>query len=181
MLTYTQIRAWAAEHFHEDPADTALTNLFIRWTNQGLNQIASTSSWKWLEGIRQFTMGGDGAGVNTAGGITYFPHYVHRILGLWPTARGYRQPIQIVGGWELDAVSPGVTLNDRGVASTTRCVTWSNEVTTRNSSVPEPESITLTWSKYEASPLTVKIRFGSAASGATTDRVCLSVSARATW
>lgn len=108
MLTYTQIRQWAAEHFHEDPDDTALTNLFLRWTNQGLNQVASVAQWKWLEATEEFTLGGHGAGANTSQGITYFPHRVHRILSLWASGRGYRDPIMIVGAWELDALSPSL-------------------------------------------------------------------------
>jgi len=108
MLTYTQIRQWAAEHFHEDPADTALTNLFLRWTNQGLSQIASAAQWRWLEAQREFLMGNDGAGANTANGVTYFPHYVHRLLSLWSVDRGHRTPIPILGAWEIDAMSPSI-------------------------------------------------------------------------
>lgn len=106
LLSYNQIREWAVSQLHESPTDTVLTTLLLRWINEGLGEIASAASWKWLEAQQELVLGGHGAGANTNLGVTYFPHYVHELLVVWPGGQGYREPIQIIGAWELDTLSP---------------------------------------------------------------------------
>jgi len=109
MLAVSQIYDWAADQLHEVSTDALLTTLLLRWVNEGLEEVARASQWKWLEAQEEFVLGNDGAGANTSLGVTYIPHRVHRLLSLWPAARGYREPIQIIGAWELDAISPSIT------------------------------------------------------------------------
>lgn len=110
MLTYGDLRTWAAEQFKEDVTDTVFTTtLFLRWVNQALDQIASAADWTWLEGMGEFQLGADGAGTSTNLGVTYFPHHIHRLVTVWPIGRGYREPLMIIGAWELDNLSPSAT------------------------------------------------------------------------
>ena len=56
--------------------------------------------------------GADGVGSgnqDTGLGVTYLPHHVQDLLSVWPAGRGYRQPITIIGAWELDSLSPSLT------------------------------------------------------------------------
>jgi hypothetical protein len=71
--------------------------------------VATAYSWKWLEGIGEFTLGTHGSGANTSLGVTYFPNYIQNIVDLYPSNLGYRRPVMIVGGWEMDMVSPSLT------------------------------------------------------------------------
>ena len=112
MLQYAQIREWAASHFHEDPDDSVLATLYLRWTNDAVGEIASAHRWQWLEGLRAITFGSDGVGSgnqDTGLGVTYLPHHVQDLLSVWAAGQGYRKPIAIIGAWELDALSPSVT------------------------------------------------------------------------
>ncbi len=109
MLSYSQLRDWAARQLHEDPDDTVLTTLFLRWVNDALGEIASAHPWQWLEGTRSISLGAHGNSGGATGGITYLPEYVQEVMSVWPTGLGYRQPLTIVGAWELDALSPSTT------------------------------------------------------------------------
>ena len=109
MLSFSQVREWAAQHLHEDPADTVLANLYLRWVNDALGEIASAHPWQWLEATRTISLGSDGTAGGPTGGVTYLPHYVQELLSVWPTGLGYRQPLTIIGAWELDALSPSTT------------------------------------------------------------------------
>jgi hypothetical protein len=107
MLAVSQIQDWIADQLHESSTDTQLTtDLMLRWTNEGMNEVARAAQWRWLEAQELFTFGGDGAGVATNAGVTYLPHRIGRLLSLWPSGRNSREPILIVGAWELDAMSP---------------------------------------------------------------------------
>lgn len=107
MLAVSQIYDWATAQLHERATDTALsTSLLLRWINEGLSEIVRAAPWKWLEAQEEFTFGGHGTGANTSAGVTYLPHRVSRLHSLWPSNRGYRAFIEIVGAWELDAMSP---------------------------------------------------------------------------
>ena len=108
MLSVRQLQEWAALQLHEDYADTRLTTLVLRWANEGLQDVASAENWKWLEGQVNLLYGTHGAGANTANGITYLPHYIHRLVSVWPGGRNYRQQVYITGGWELDALDPSM-------------------------------------------------------------------------
>lgn len=107
MLAVSQIYDWATAQLHERSSDPALsTSLLLRWINEGLSEISRAAPWKWLEAQEEFTFGGHGTGANTGFGVTYLPHRVWRLHSLWPSNRGYRAPIEIIGAWELDALSP---------------------------------------------------------------------------
>ena len=107
MLAVSEIYSWASDQLHESSADAALSSsLLLRWVNEGLSEVARAAPWKWLEAQEEFTFGGHGTGPNTGAGVTYFPHRVWRLLSVWQGNRGYRVPIEIVGAWELDALSP---------------------------------------------------------------------------
>lgn len=108
MLSVRQIQEWAALQLHEDSTDATLTTLVLRWANEGLQDVASAENWKWLEGQVELVYGTHGAGANTANGITYLPHYIHRLVSVWPGGRSYRSQVQIIGGWELDAIDPSM-------------------------------------------------------------------------
>jgi hypothetical protein len=108
MLSVRQLQEWAALQLHEDYTDTAITTLVLRWANEGLQEVASVESWQWLEAQREIVYGTHGAGANTANGITYLPHYIHKLVSVWPGGRNYRQQVQIIGGWELDAIDPSI-------------------------------------------------------------------------
>ena len=131
MLSYIQLRTWAAQHLHEDPEDTVLTNLFLRWVNDALGELASAHPWKWLEGTGTVALGAHGNSGAATGGITYFPEYVQEIMSVWPTGLGYRSPISIIGAWELDALSPSTTAGT--VAS--YMVLWGRYNTARDVSI----------------------------------------------
>ena len=107
MLSFSQIRAWAATHAHEDPTDTLLTTLLLRYVNDALGEIASAHRWRFLEGMQTLTLGAHGdSDADTGSGVTYFPDYVQDILSIWPADRGYRENVQIIGAWELDNLRP---------------------------------------------------------------------------
>jgi hypothetical protein len=107
VLAVSEIYDWATDQLHESTTDVALsTSLLLRWVNEGLSEIARSAQWKWLEAQEEFTFGGDGTGANTGAGVTYLPHRVWRLLSVWQGNRGYRVPIEIIGAWELDALSP---------------------------------------------------------------------------
>lgn len=106
MLSVRQLQEWASLEQHEDYTDTTLTTLLLRWINEGLQDVASAENWKWLEGMREFTYGTHGAGATTASGITYLPHYVHRLVSVWPSGLSYRNMVQIIAGQELDMLDP---------------------------------------------------------------------------
>lgn len=108
MLSVRQLQEWAAAQLHESYLDTALTTLLLRWINEGFQDISSAENWKWLEGQREIVYGTHGAGANTANGITYLPHYIHRLVSVWPGGRSYREQVKIIGGWELDALDPSM-------------------------------------------------------------------------
>jgi len=108
MLSVRQLQEWAGLQLHEDYTDAQLTTLLLRWVNDGFQTIASLENWKWLEGIQEITYGTHGAGANTATGITYLPHYIHRLVSVWPSGRGYREQVEIIGGWELDSRDPSM-------------------------------------------------------------------------
>jgi hypothetical protein len=116
MLAVSQIQDWIADQLHETRTDltttnTALTsNLMLRWVNEGLAEVARAAPWQWLEAQEVFTLGADGTGANTGNGVTYFPHRVWRLHSLWAGNRGYREPILIIGAWELDAMSPSTVV-----------------------------------------------------------------------
>ncbi|GAG99979.1 unnamed protein product, partial [marine sediment metagenome] len=82
--------------------------LLLRWVNNGFQTIASLENWTWLEGQKVLTYGTHGAGANTADGITYLPHDIHRLVSVWPSGRGYREQVEIIGGWELDSRDPSM-------------------------------------------------------------------------
>jgi len=107
-LSVRQIQEWAASQLHETYTDAALTTLILRWANEGLQDVASAGNWKWLEGQVNLLYGTHGAGANTANGITYLPHYIHRLVSVWPGGRSYREQVPIIGGWELDALDPSM-------------------------------------------------------------------------
>jgi hypothetical protein len=108
MLSVRQLQEWASLQLHEDYEDTTITTLLLRWINDGFQAVASTENWKWLEGIQEITYGTHGAGANTANGITYLPHYIHRLVSVWPSGRSYREQVEIISGWELDARDPSM-------------------------------------------------------------------------
>ena len=108
MLSVRQLQEWAALQTHEDYTDTQLTTLMLRWANEGTQTIASMENWEWLQGQKELTYGTHGAGANTATGITYLPEYIHKLVSVWPSGRGYRQQVEIIGGWELDARDPSM-------------------------------------------------------------------------
>lgn len=107
-MSVNQLNTWAASQLHEAPGDAQLTTLLTRWVNEGVQDIVRAGNWKWLEAQEEFTLGGHGAGANTALGVTYFPPRVGRILDLWQGGLGYRRPVIIFGAWETDAMSPPV-------------------------------------------------------------------------
>ena len=111
MLNYTQIIDWATQHKAEVSTDSVLTTLLLRWTNETVQEIASSYPWYWLEGQEVFALGGhgDSSNSNTGQGITYFPQYVKDVTSLWEASRGYRFPIRILGAWEVDHSSPELT------------------------------------------------------------------------
>jgi hypothetical protein len=108
MLSVRQLQEYAASQLHEVSTDTRLTTLILRWVNEAYQKVASAGTWKWLEAQETFTYGNHGVGVNTAFGVTYLPHRVHRLLSVWPGGRNYREQVRIIGGWELDALDPSM-------------------------------------------------------------------------
>lgn len=103
MLTVAQIYDWAASQLAESSTDTVLApTLLLRWINEGLGEVATAAKWKWLEGQRELTFGGHGAGANTSLGVTYLPHYIQQIQDIWPSGLGYRNALMVVGAHELD-------------------------------------------------------------------------------
>jgi hypothetical protein len=118
MLSVSQIYDWVAAQLHEVATDdqldanvqTVSTNLLLRWINESMNEIARAGPWQWLEAQETLTFGGHGAGTNTTDGVTYLPEKMWRIVSVWPGSRGYREPLQLIGAWELDSISPSTTL-----------------------------------------------------------------------
>ncbi len=108
MLSVRQIQQWISQQMHEDETDTVLTTLLLRWIDEGFQEVASAENWKWLEEQEAFTLGTHGAGANTSVGVTYFPDRVSRLLSVWPAGRNYREQVEIIGGWELDALDPSM-------------------------------------------------------------------------
>jgi len=113
MLSYGQLRALASDHLVESGEETVepLQTLLLRWTNLVVQKVATSFNWRWLQQEGTFAFGGDGVG-DDAAAITYLPPFVWRPINVWPSGRGFRDPLTVIGAWEFDYTSPSSSAGD---------------------------------------------------------------------
>ena len=92
---------FAAKHLHEDPNDAVIVDLGLEWINLVKDQVTSFAQWKWLEQWGSITI--------PSTGIAYFPDSIWQIVSLFPSAFGYRRPVQFIGARQFDDAGPSVS------------------------------------------------------------------------
>ncbi len=106
--TVKELKEWAAEVLHEDFTDTVLdTILFPRWVNQVVSKIVSHKVWKWNEDQMRLQWP-RAAGTTQDASVLYLPHFIDRILTLYPGSNAGIRSVKLIDAWELDQWRPGI-------------------------------------------------------------------------